>query len=153
MSHSRKALFPSGAESICQTKISWYCSLLGTAMEMKRGFLFCKASYLCCICHTKSSRTDGLGWRGPQSPTNSNLLPWAGLLPTSWGCPAPHPTWPWHLQGWGTTASLGQLCHCLIILWVKSFLLTHDLNFLFPFKAIPPRPITICLCKKSSSCL
>ena len=35
-----------------------------------------------------------LGWKGPQSPRSPNPIPWAGLPPTSSGCPGPHPTWP-----------------------------------------------------------
>jgi len=33
-----------------------------------------------------------------------------------------------HLQGWGTHSFSGQLCHRLITLWVKKFLLAPDLN-------------------------
>lgn len=37
----------------------------------------------------------------------SNLLLWAGMPPTSSGCPG-GPTWPECLQGWATTAFLGS---------------------------------------------
>jgi len=40
-----------------------------------------------------------LVWVG--SPSSSNPLPWAGLPPTSWGCPGHHPPWPWVPPGMG----------------------------------------------------
>jgi len=45
-----------------------------------------------------------LGWKGPQSPPKSNPQPWAGLPPSSSGCPGPIQPGLEPLQGWGTTA-------------------------------------------------
>jgi len=50
-------------------------------------------------------------------------LPWAGLPPTSSGCPGPHPTWPWAPPGMGHHSFSGQLGQRLIALWVKNLLL------------------------------
>ena len=50
--------------------------------------------------------TERLGLEETSKPTQPQALPWAGLPPTSSGCPLPYLTWPERLQGWGTTASL-----------------------------------------------
>jgi len=60
------------------------------------------------------------------NPTQPLL--WAGLSPTSSGCPGPHPTWPWVPPGMGHHSFSGQLCQHLTALWVKDFLLTSNLN-------------------------
>jgi len=38
---------------------------------------------------------NGLGWSGRYRPFSSKCLLCTGLPSTSWGCPEPHPAWPW----------------------------------------------------------
>ena len=91
---------------------------------------------------------NGFGWKGPYSPPSSNPLPWAGLPPTSSGCPGSHPTRPWAPPGMGHHSFSGQLCQGLTSLWVKNFLLTCDLNF--PSFSLEPFPIVLLKCLSPS---
>jgi len=38
--------------------------------------------------------TEWFGLEGTSQPIQPQPLPWAGLPPTSSGCPGPHPPWP-----------------------------------------------------------
>ena len=49
-----------------------------------------------------------LGLEGTSEPTQSHPVPWAGLPPTSSAAQGPIQPGLEHLQGWGTTASLGS---------------------------------------------
>ena len=95
---------------------------------------------------------NGLGWKGPQSPSSSNPMPWARTPPTSPGCSKPRPAWPGTLPGMGHLQLLWAACastsppsqgRVLPCIYTKSPL--------FQCKAIPPRPITKCPCRKPLS--
>ena len=46
------------------------------------------------------SQNHRMAWLGRDLKAHlSQPLPWAGLMPTSSGCPGPHPTWPWAPPG------------------------------------------------------
>ena len=45
--------------------------------------------------------TEWFGLEGSSKPTQPQPLLWAGLPPTSSGCPGPHPTWPLAPPGMG----------------------------------------------------
>jgi len=74
-------------------------------------------------------------------------LLWAGLPPTNWGCPGPHPTWPWAPPGMGHHRFSGQRCQHLTVTWGKNFFLTSNLYYpsfgLNPFRLVTSGP-----CKK-----
>jgi len=50
---------------------------------------------------------NGLGRKGPYTPSHSNPLPWAGTPSPSPGCSQPRPAWPWTLPGRGQPQLLG----------------------------------------------
>ena len=87
-------------------------------------------------CHRITEAQNGLGRKGTQSPSSPNPVLWTGLFTTSSGCPGPIQPGLEHLQGWGTTASLGSSASASPP-WVKHCFLTPNLNLPSSFKATP----------------
>ena len=85
-----------------------------------------------CICSEVANQAitgsqNGLGWKSPQSPSNSNLLPWAVLPTTGSGCPEPYPTWAWTPPVMGHPQLLWATCYSTSPL-VKNVPLTSNLK-------------------------
>jgi len=72
--------------------------------------------------------TERFGLERTSNPASPNSVPWAGLPPSSSGCPGPHPTWPRAPPGMGHHSFYGQLCQHLTALRVKKVFLTSNLN-------------------------
>jgi len=81
----------------------WKAVPPGTGQLPKVGQLMLFKSFWDRI-HRITVSQNGLSWKDPHSPTQPQPLLWAGLSPTSSGCPGPHPTWPWAPPGMGISA-------------------------------------------------
>lgn len=90
---------------------------------------------------------------------------WAGMSPTTFGCPGPHPAWSWMgpPRKGASTAPLGSLFQYLSTLSVKNFFLMSNLNLssfslkLFPiFYHYPSmfllHDLTLCQCVLLALC-